>query len=62
MDSDAEGVYFTTGGREGMRFFIEKDFPCAHPHSADACEPESERFAPTAAYLARKSEMILETV
>jgi hypothetical protein len=54
-DGDAEGIYFTTGRGEGaVRYFVEKDFPCAHPHAAEAREPETERFAPTEAYLRRK--------
>jgi len=54
VDDDAEGVYFTTGGHGPIRYFIEKDFPCAHPHAEEACEPETERFAPTERYLRRK--------
>lgn len=38
---DAEGVYFA---QDGYRYFVEKDFPCAHPRPAEA--PESgETFA-----------------
>ena len=46
-----EGVYRHAAG---LRLMIEKDFPCAHPHAPEAREPETERFAPTAAFLARK--------
>ena len=54
-DGDAEGIYFTTGeGDRAVRYFIEKDFPCAHPHADEAREPETERFAPTDGYLRRK--------
>ena len=35
---------------------VEKDFPCAHPHTAEAKEPETERFTATAAFLARKRD------
>lgn len=42
--------------RPGSRLMVEKDFPCAHPHTAEAKEPETERFAPTAAFLARKRD------
>ena len=62
QEQDVEGVYFATGGPAGVRYFIEKDFPCAHPHSEETCEPDTERFTPTAAYLARKRELILEAV
>lgn len=49
---DAEGVYAHTAD---MRLVVEKDFPCAHPHAPEAHEAETERFAPTAAYLERKA-------
>ena len=52
---DTEGVY---AHQPGSRLMVEKDFPCAHPHSAEAKEPETERFAPTPAYLARKHDAI----
>ena len=51
--SDTEGIY---AHRPGSRLMVEKDFPCAHPHTAEAKEPETERFAPTAAFLARKRD------
>jgi hypothetical protein len=52
---DVEGIYFSTGrGGQVVRYFIEKDFPCAHPHADEAREPETERFAPTEGYLRRK--------
>ena len=54
VDGKVEGVYFTTGGDSPIRYFIEKDFPCGHPHAEEACEPETERFAPTERYLRRK--------
>jgi hypothetical protein len=54
-DGEVEGIYFTTGGGDrAVRYFVEKDFPCAHPHAAEAREPETERFAPTEGYLKRK--------
>ena len=49
---DAEGVYPHT---PDMRLLVEKDFPCAHPHTPDAREPETERFAPSEAFLERKA-------
>ena len=49
---DAEGVYPHT---PGLRLLVEKDFPCAHPHAPEAREPETERFAPTPAFVERKT-------
>lgn len=40
---DAEGVYFQTP--DGLRYYLEKDFPCAHPRAAEAREPATETFA-----------------
>jgi hypothetical protein len=48
---DAEGVY---PHLPELRLMVEKDFPCAHPHAPGAMEPESERFAPSPGFLARK--------
>ena len=43
---DTEGVYFQT--ENGLRYFVEKDFPCAHPRAAEASEAITETFdAPT---------------
>ncbi len=47
-----EGVYAHTSG---LRLMVEKDFPCAHPHAAEAAEPPTERFAPTAEFAERKT-------
>lgn len=52
---DTEGVY---AHHPGSRLMVEKDFPCAHPHAAEANEPETERFAPTLAFLSRKHDAI----
>jgi hypothetical protein len=52
-EPEREGIYFG-GDAAGVRVLIEKDFPCAHPHPEEAAEPETERFAPTATYVARK--------
>ena len=43
---DAEGVYFTADGDKPLRYFVEKDFPCAHPGAKEAKEPPTETFAP----------------
>ena len=52
---EAEGVYFQTDDEPPLRYFIEKDFPCAHPRAADALEPETENFKPPPGFIARKS-------
>jgi hypothetical protein len=36
------------------RYFVEKDFPCAHPRTGDAMEKPSETFKPPAGFEARK--------
>jgi hypothetical protein len=44
---DAEGVYFSAEANgAALRYFIEKDFPCAHPRPPAAREPDTETFAP----------------
>lgn len=43
----AEGVYFSTpasAAQPEFKYFIEKDFPCAHPRAAESHEPSSEVF------------------
>ena len=50
---DREGLYRPAG--DGMpRLLVEKDFPCAHPHSEEAGEPATERFAPTPTFVERR--------
>ena len=51
---DAEGVYFQTP--DGLRFYVEKDFPCAHPRAAEALEPVTETFAAPQGFEERKQE------
>jgi hypothetical protein len=53
---ESEGVYFITEGELPLRYFIEKDFPCAHPRAADALEPASETFAPSTDFLERNKQ------
>jgi hypothetical protein len=55
-DGTREGVYFATPAPERLRYYVEKDFPCAHPHPPEAAEPESERFAPSDAFLRRRGQ------
>ena len=39
-----EGVYFEAAGAAPLRYYVEKDFPCAHPGAPEANEPRSETF------------------
>ncbi len=47
-----EGVYFRDGE---FRYFIEKDFPCAHPRASEAAEPKTETFAAPPNFEERKN-------
>ena len=60
---DAEGVYFHREDAQGVgvRYFIEKDFPCAHPRAAEAGEPAAETFAAPEGFLDRKTAAKNET-
>jgi hypothetical protein len=49
-----EGVYFETSDQPPLRYYIEKDFPCVHPRTAERQEPVTETFMPDAAFLRRK--------
>ena len=51
---DAEGVYFQAP--DGLRYYVEKDFPCAHPRAAEAREPATETFAAPPGFEERKQE------
>jgi hypothetical protein len=50
-----EGVYFKTETDPSLRYFVEKDFPCAHPRLVDALEAQPETFASTPEFEARKN-------
>lgn len=52
---DTEGVYFETGEEPAFRYFVEKDFPCAHPRPSEAQETPTETFCPPDSYHVRKS-------
>ncbi|HLV79831.1 MAG TPA: hypothetical protein VKT32_06090 [Chthonomonadaceae bacterium] len=52
---DAEGVYFTQEGKQPLRYYIEKDFPCIHPRASQAQETPGETFSPTEKFKARKA-------
>jgi hypothetical protein len=49
MEPDTEGVYFQ---QDGFRYFVEKDFPCAHPRPKEVTE-STEHFAPPEGFAAR---------
>jgi len=55
---DAEGVYFTADRADGIRYYVEKDFPCIHPRGVEALEPATETFAPPADFEERKAESV----
>lgn len=55
---ETEGVYFQTA--EGMRYFVEKDFPCAHPRAAEALETPTETFEAPSGFERRKHEGMQE--
>lgn len=46
---ETEGVYFTT---EHYQFFVEKDFPCAHPRPS-AAQESTTTFAPPEGFAER---------
>jgi hypothetical protein len=48
-----EGVYFGGDEQSPLRYFVEKDFPCAHPRATDAMEPPAETFEPTPEFIER---------
>ena len=53
-EPNAEGVYLHWKNQTGLIYFIEKDFPCAHPRAGDTLEPATETFEPTPDFEARK--------
>jgi hypothetical protein len=55
---ESEGVYFHLEGKPPLRYFIEKDFPCAHPRAADSQEPSSETFHPSADFPQRNENRV----
>lgn len=54
-NSGSEGVYLSDI-TTGIRYYIEKDFPCVHPRAVEALEPLSETFAPPDDFAERKSK------
>lgn len=53
-DPEAEGVYFQTD--EGIRYFVEKDFPCVHTRAKESMEVPTETFVAPRDFERRKLE------
>jgi hypothetical protein len=53
-EPEREGIYFQQE-IPALRYYIEKDFPCAHPRASEALEPASETFSPTPEFEERKA-------
>jgi hypothetical protein len=51
---EVEGIYFQRTIKPLIRYFIEKDFLCAHLRAPDAMEPISDTFVPPTDFEARK--------
>jgi len=51
-----EGVYFQHNTQPELSYFIEKDFPCAHPRADEAREAPSETFTPPPNFEERKNK------
>lgn len=56
LKPDAEGVYFTSDRADGIRYYVEKDFPCIHPRGVETLEPATETFLPPPDFEERKTE------
>jgi hypothetical protein len=52
---EVEGIYFQRAIEPLIRYFIEKDFPCAHLRAPDAMEPITDTFVPPTDFEARKA-------
>jgi hypothetical protein len=55
LHPENEGVYLKTNGENPIRYFIEKDFPCAHPRASEAEETPTETFKPPGGFEERKN-------
>ncbi len=51
---EAEGVYFQQEAAPGVRYYVEKDFPCVHPRAIETQEPPTDTFAAPEDFEARK--------
>ena len=49
---DLEGVYFK---QEGVTYYVEKDFPCAHSGAGPAAESATGKFPPNESFKKRKN-------
>lgn len=54
-DPELEGVYFQTDG--GIRYFVEKDFPCVHSRAKASLEVPTETFVAPGDFERRKLEV-----
>lgn len=54
LEPEREGVYFQAPNQP-VRYYIEKDFPCAHPRAGEAMEPETETFQAPLGFEERKN-------
>jgi hypothetical protein len=55
-EPSAEGIYFRAPlgeDSEGLRFFVEKDFPCVHPRPPETQEADAETFTPPPGFARR---------
>ena len=52
---ELEGVYFQTDG--GIRYFVEKDFPCVHSRAKESLEVPTETFIAPGDFERRKLEV-----
>lgn len=55
---EIEGVYFHSDILKPLRYYVEKDFPCAHPRAAEAQEPVTGTFAAPEGFEQRKQEVM----
>ena len=53
-DPELEGVYFQAD--EGIRYFVEKDFPCVHSRAKESMEMPTETFIAPGDFERRKLE------
>lgn len=51
-EPEREGVYLASAG---LRYLVEKDFPCAHPRASDAAEPTTGTFPAPAGFTERRT-------
>ncbi len=54
-EPEREGIYFQQQEGAVIRYYVEKDFPCAHPRASEALEPPTETFNPSPEFEERKA-------